>query len=266
MNNKEIDIYYFTGTGNTYLATKKIAQTFTENGCSVRLFDIAKSNPLEIDFTKTLGFGFPTACWNTFPFVRRFFYNLPQSFGTEVFVFSTMGDSSLRAAAMIGDILKNKGYNVIATKGFKMPNNLIAIQSEAKNIVKREKAYLKIQSFAIDIFTEKSKAESVNIFLKFCFKISSFITNLWESKISQKIIRFKVSKKECTKCMLCVNICPVKNISFEDFPVFNGNKCQICMRCISYCPTNSIKSFLVRKGKTYKGLNQKESEECFDIR
>lgn len=263
MNGREVDIYYFTGTGNTYLAAKKIAQTFSENGCSVRLLDMAKANPLEIDFTKTLGFGFPVASWNTYPFVRRFFYSLPRSFGTEAFVFSTMGDSSLKAAAVIGGILANKGYRIIATKGFKMPNNLISIQAEEKNIAKREKAYLKIQNYSMDIFSGKSKAERTNVFLNFCFSISSFITNLWETKIFQKLIRFKVSQKDCTKCMLCVNICPVKNISFNGFPVFDGNKCQICMRCISYCPTNAIKSFLVRKGRVYRALNRKETGECF---
>ena len=264
MNSKEVDLYYFTGTGNTYLAAKKIAQTLSESGCSVRLLDIAKANPLEINFTKTLGFGFPVACWNTYPFVRRFFNRLPQAFGTEAFVFSTMGDSSLKAAAMIGNILKNKGYSVIATKGFKMPNNLIAVQTEEKNTVKRENAYLKIQNYAMDIFSGKSKAENANIFVKFCFAVSSIITGLWETKPSQKIIRFKVGQKECTKCMMCVKICPVNNISFNVFPVFGGNNCQLCMRCISYCPPNAIKAFFVKSGKVYRALDHDEADKCFN--
>lgn len=265
MKNNNIDIFYFTGTGNTYLAAKKIADTMIEKGCNVKLIDMAENEIPSIDFTKTIGFAFPVACWNTFPFVRRFIYNLPQAFGTEAFVFTTMGDSSLKTAANFASILEDKGYKIIATKGFLMPNNLIAIQKEENNLRKIEQSYLKMESFANDIVKGISKPEKTNFFFKFCFAITSFITNLWENPISQKIIKFKTAKDKCTKCMLCVKICPVKNIEMKEYPVFGITKCQICMRCISYCPENAIKSFLSPKNKVYRALSSNEMNECFHL-
>jgi len=42
LKNKVIDIYFFTGTGNTYIATKKIAEILETNGYTVNINDIAK--------------------------------------------------------------------------------------------------------------------------------------------------------------------------------------------------------------------------------
>lgn len=261
MNNKNIDIYFFSGTGNTYLAAKKIAEIFTNNGCSVNLLPIEKSDPSKIDLSKTIGLGFTIACWNTYPFVRKFFENLPKAEGTELFVFTTMGDSSLKMAANTGHVLSKKGYSVIGTKGFCMPNNFLAVNSDDNNKKKINRAYMKIESFALDILNGASKAEKSNIFLRFCYAISKFITNMWNWKLSQKMMRLNLDKKKCIECKLCAEICPVKNISFSEYPAFDGNKCQFCLRCISYCPTKAIKKFFVLK--TYRALDDKEMKECF---
>ncbi|MCL2390902.1 MAG: EFR1 family ferrodoxin, partial [Endomicrobia bacterium] len=246
-----------------YLAAKKIASVFEENKITARLINIEKANPLEINFTKTIGLAFPIACWNTYPFVRRFIRNLPQAFGAEIFIFSTMGDSSLKAAANVGEILKDKGYSVIAAKGFKMPNNWLGLQSEEKNSLKKEKAFKEITAFANNIINETAKPEMTNVFFKFCFAVTSFITNLWESALSQKIIGLKAAQDKCIKCGLCVSICPVKNISMKVYPVFDGNKCQLCLRCISYCPQNAIISRVTGK-KHYKALNEEETKNVFN--
>jgi ferredoxin/flavodoxin len=261
VKNNSIDIYFFSGTGNTYLTAKKIADTFAKNGCLANLFPIEKSDPAKIDLSKTTGLGFPVACWNTYPFVRKFFENLPKAEGAEIFVFTTMGDSSLKMAANTGHILSKKGYSVIATKGFRMPNNFIAVRSDEQNKETIKRAYLKIESYAFDILNAVSKPEKTNIFLRCCYRISKFVTNTWTWKIAQTMMRLKLNKEKCTKCGLCAKICPVKSISYLQYPAFDGNRCQFCLRCLSYCPTKAIKKFFVLK--TYRALDNKEMQECF---
>jgi ferredoxin len=257
LKNKIVDIYCFTGTGNTYLAAKKIANTLQGDKYSVNVKNMTRSEPHKIDLSHTIGVGFTVAFWNTFPVVKDFINNLPQGNGAEIFVFTTMGDSSLNAAANFGGILKNKGYNVIGAKGFLMPNNFIAVQKKEKNILKIEKAYKKIELFAKQLIDGSAKPCKTNLFFKIAFAITDFITNRWRGKIFQKIVRFGLNKDKCVKCGLCFEICPVKNIQVEDnYPVFSGMKFQLCMRCISYCPTQAIKSFLLRK--TYTTLSIEE--------
>ncbi|MDR3306894.1 MAG: EFR1 family ferrodoxin [Endomicrobium sp.] len=257
MKNKIVDIYCFTGTGNTYLAAKKIADTLQADGYAANVKNMTSSEPNKIDLSHTIGIGFTVAFWNTFPVVKDFINNLPNGNGADAFVFTTMGDSSLKAAANFGCILKNKSYNVIGAQGFLMPNNFIAVQKKEKNILKIEKAYKKIELFAKQLIDGSAKPCKTNLFFKICFAIADFITNRWRGKIFQKIVRFGLNKDKCMQCRLCYEICPVKNIQVKDnYPVFNGMKCQLCMRCISYCPTRAIKSFLLRK--TYTGLSSED--------
>jgi ferredoxin len=262
LKRKIVDIYFFTGTGNTLLAAKTIAETLRNNDYIVNVNDIAKTDPQKVNLSNTIGLGFPIACWNTFPIVKSFITNLPNANGTEAFTFTTMGDSSLNAAANFGHILKNKGYSLIGSCGFLTPNNFIAVQKEEKNILKREKAYKKMERFANELAASASNPGKTNLFFQICFAISDFITNRWKGNIFQRIVKFNIINGRCTKCGLCVKICPVKNIALENnYPVFSGKKCQLCMRCISYCPSRAIKSFLIRK--TYKALTNEEIKKWF---
>jgi ferredoxin len=262
LKNKAIDIYFFTGTGNTYLAAKKIGETLYKNGCAVSVNDIVKSEPEKIDLSNTIGICFPVAACNTYPVVKKFINSLPRADGTKAFIFTTMGDFSLNAAANFGNILKNKGYLLIGAQDFLMPNNFIGVQEKSRNTAKIEKSYIKMENYAKALIDGTTNAKSTNLFFKICFAISDFIINRWQGNLFQKIIKFKITKHKCAKCGFCTKICPVKNISYESgYPAFNGKKCQLCMRCISYCPSYAIKSFLKRK--TYRALSNEEARKCF---
>jgi ferredoxin/flavodoxin len=260
MKNKSVDIYFFSGTGNTYLAAKKITETLQKNECSVNLIPIEKAKPDEIDLSKTIGLGFTIACWNTYPFVRNFYENLPAANGTEIFIFTTMGDSSLRMAENTAYILSKKGYKVIGAKGFRMPNNFINVRPHRENEIRVRKSYLQIEDFASDMLNNASAPRKTNLFFRSCYIISKFITNMWKCKISQRIMRFKTIKEKCIKCKLCFEICPSGNISYYEYPVFDKNKCLFCLRCISYCPPQAIRNRFIFK--TYKALDGKEVKEC----
>ncbi|MDR1941113.1 MAG: EFR1 family ferrodoxin [Endomicrobium sp.] len=262
MQSRQTNIYFFSGTGNTYLAAQKIKRVFEENENEVNLIRIEKSQPQSVDLSNTVGIAFTVACWNAYPFVREFIQNMPQAFGTEAFVFCTMGNNSLKAAANVGSILKDKGYKVTATKGFIMPNNFLGIQGEQRNKKTTEFTYAKIERFARDILNETSKPENTNFILKFFFAISAFVTNLWKTALFQKILNLKITKDLCVKCGFCAQICPTQNIEMRGYPFFKG-KCQICLRCSSYCPQKAISSLAVIGGKTYKALDLETAKNVF---
>ena len=70
MNN--IDFYYFSGTGNTLLVVKKMAETFEKNGINVNLHKIEESNTEDVNLEHTIGIAFPVAVLSTYPFVWEF--------------------------------------------------------------------------------------------------------------------------------------------------------------------------------------------------
>ncbi len=48
-------------------------------------------------------------------------------------------------------------------------------------------------------------------------------------------------EEKCTKCELCVKVCPYFAITMKDKITFDENKCFGCGLCISKCPTKALK-------------------------
>ena len=90
MKSSIIDIYIFSGTGNTLLAVRKMRDVFVAKGLEVNLFPLDKTDPKLIDTTHTIGLGFPVAEQGTYPFVWDFVRTLPQTKETEIFMIDTM--------------------------------------------------------------------------------------------------------------------------------------------------------------------------------
>jgi len=49
-----------------------------------------------------------------------------------------------------------------------------------------------------------------------------------------------LNEDKCTKCNLCVRVCPYFAISMKDKITFDHKKCFGCGLCISKCPTNAL--------------------------
>lgn len=257
MKANKSDIYVFSGTGNTLSIAKKIAEVFNAKNISAKVHRIEATNPKNIDFSSTIGIGFTVACWNTYPMVKKWLKALPMANGTEVFLFDSMGDSSFKMIAFIAKELENKGYKIIGSKEFKMPNNFLLVESEEKKLKKLNITMPLVEKFAEDILAGKADTVKGSFIDSLLFIFTSFVVSTWNWKLSQKMITFKIDKQLCTKCNLCADICPKNNITMNDFPVFN-NKCEMCLRCISYCPVKAISSRLLYKNRTHRGISTGE--------
>ena len=257
MKASKSDIYVFSGTGNTLSIAKKIAGVFNEGGITSSVHRIEATAPDSINLQSTIGIGTTVACWNTYPLVKKWIKSLPKSDGTEVFLFDSMGDSSLHMLASIGKELEKKGYKIIGAKDFVMPNNFLLVETENKKQEKLNKTIPLVEEFASLIIADKAGIVKGGLIYSLFFAFTSFLVNTWRWKLSQKIFGFKVDKKLCIKCGLCAQICPKNNISIKEFPVFNG-MCEICLRCVSFCPAKAISSRLLYKNRTHRGVTTEE--------
>ena len=46
----------------------------------------------------------------------------------------------------------------------------------------------------------------------------------------------------CKHCFTCVNICPVKNLEFQNDEMVSLQKCIQCQLCMKYCPDFAIEA------------------------
>lgn len=54
------------------------------------------------------------------------------------------------------------------------------------------------------------------------------------------MVKPTVDKGKCTRCQSCLENCPVKAISADDYPRVDYKRCILCLCCYELCPQNAI--------------------------
>ncbi len=260
MNN--VELYVFSGTGNTLLTANFMKEAFTAHSVPCKLHQISQMTKSdEINLTHTIGIGFPIVCFNTYPLVLDFINKLPKTeCCTDLFFFSTMGGSDGHVCAQLTPIFESKGYNVIGYEGFILPSNFMQYKvNEDKNerlfniCKKRSNEFIEKLINNKEPFKYKGKIASK--FYNLIYKLSV------NTGFLQKTFPVKVNIEKCTGCSVCAKVCPVNNISIIDHKAVLADKCQDCMRCVGFCPENAIR---VHKSKPYSSCSYSEFFSIFD--
>ncbi len=236
---KIIDFYFFSGTGNTLLVVKKMKEVFENHDIKVNLYRIEKTKEVKFSEDATLGLGFPVAAQSTYKFVWDFIEKLPNGEGREVFMVDTL---MMYSGGIVGPLkkkLEEKGYTPIGAKEIKMPNNLLPRSiNEEKNKKIVEKGLAEAEKYALSLIEGKAEWKGQTVFGDLIYAISRSDT-VWQW-IASEGKKVYVDKSLCKKCKLCVELCPVGNITMEEYPKYDTH-CSACMRCISFCPTGAVK-------------------------
>lgn len=237
-----VEIYVFSGTGNTRLVANKIVETFATKSVEASINNIEATKPSEINLQKVIGLGFPVAAHNTYPFVWEFMVNLPVTENnTPIFMFDTLAGMSGAIVGPLYDIVKSKGYNPIGACEIIMPSNYFIINlNEEKYAAIREKGLQVAEDYANDLLEDKAKWRP-NSLLQKIMLITSLI--IFKTPIKY-LFKPRVDKEKCTGCGRCVEICPTRNITIESSVAVLGDKCEMCQRCCGFCPAGAFKWLL----------------------
>ncbi len=252
---EKIDIYCFSGTGNTLLAAREMAEVFRQRGLEVRLLALEKSDPAAVDLSRTLGLAFPVAAQSTYPLVWDFIDRLPPGRGAGVFMVDTLHSFSGGIVGPLRKILTRKGYRPLGAKEIRMPNNFFPGRIDpGKNERKKAAGLQQARRFADDLLEGAASWGRVPV-------LSGLVCRLSRSRLTTRYLsrrgrKFRVDTSVCVRCGLCARLCPVGNITAGDPPVFAG-RCQLCMRCVSFCPTGAI----TVPGKKYEVYRAVEAAE-----
>ena len=253
--NKIIDIYWFSGSGNTLFIAKVIAEYLKENGFEINLKQIENTNPSTVDLNRTLGLAIPVAEQGTYPFIWDFINNLPSfkksDFGEDrpqpvstkpdVFMVDTLMLYSGGIKGPVNKILKKKGFNILGAKEIIMPNNLMKIKSQPdKDKLKMEKGKLSAENYAKDLMKGQAVWKDIPLYSDI---MASFSKKDSTWNVFRNIFPLKVDNNKCTRCRLCERICPTGAWSFnkeKNEMEWAKADCIYCLRCFSYCPVEAI--------------------------
>jgi ferredoxin len=257
MKSKQVQFFYFSGTGNTFLVVKEMQKVMEELGIEVQLQRIEESCPADVDTSKTIGLGFPVAILSTYPLVWDFIENLPVTSGTEIFMIDTLAGFSGGIIGPVRRKVKNRGYKTIGACEIVMPTNIFYIQDEKSNRKKIEKGLRRADEYARELVEGKTTWGRVPLISDIIHLISMMAWKITAGKLHQRYLKFNPHTENCNRCGLCADLCPTGNIKMDSYPV-SDSQCDYCLRCVSFCPTGSIPCFFNYKGKTYRAVKAKD--------
>ncbi|WP_054870414.1 EFR1 family ferrodoxin [Caloranaerobacter sp. TR13] len=248
-------ILYFSATGNTYFIANLIYEKFKANGFDVELESIEVFSPNDVEKCDILIFGFPVYAFDMPLFLQSYINNLSFPKTRGVILFSTMGLYGGNSSRKTSKRFIKKGFVPLGCEEFKMPgSDGLAFMKKDSKFVKKvlSKNYSesrKIKESINKIFDivnsnnlsdESQERNAVIPRLKISGLILDVFMRLFFNHVEKKMKgKFWVDDK-CTKCGLCKEICPAKNIKISDGRVEFLDKCYLCMRCVHQCSTEAI--------------------------
>ena len=229
-------IFYFSGTGNSAWAARRIAGATGDE-----LFDIGRSIRDEKTWegeAETAVFVTPTYAWRipklVEGWIRRSSFGRPKAW----FVM-TCGDDIGSAGEYNRKLAESCGMTCMGTAKLVMPENYTAMfetpdPETAKTIIRDAEPH----ADGLAEFIRRQEA-----FLETKLSSADRIKSRW---VNPAFCRFFVKGKAftvsdaCIACGKCVEGCPLNNIRLEKGKPVWGGRCTHCMACINGCPMDAI--------------------------
>ncbi len=236
-----VEIFYFSGTGNTELLAQEYSAVLTTCGCNVKLnriesFTLAGTSP-QIASDATVGIGYPIHAFNAPKIVFDFVKLLPIGNRRVVFLFKSPGDPFVNGGSTepLREALTKKGYRVQLEELLVMPGNIAASTPTGYAHELFTIARNKIAASSADLLAGKIRLQKNNLLEEF---FTSF--SIGEQKNAFRLGKYFYTLDSCTGCGCCMKNCPTNNIDLKkNKPVFAKN-CIACFRCVYLCPSSSI--------------------------
>jgi len=238
-------IYYFSGTGNSYMIAKKVCEGL-ENSA---LINIAKEKPQKHrNASDIIGIIFPLYYFGIPIIVKDFLAKLEIPNNTYVFIIVTRGEPMVGGAKrQIDRVFNTSGrtYNFFryVTMGNNYPFHIFNGSTEKLKEQRNKKARKKVLTFLADIRKQKqSRIFSILDYPPFptiTFNIPTYGYKHF-LRVYNKDTCFEVDKTLCNKCGKCEQHCPTDNIAINSKVEWKHISCQMCLACYNCCPKNAI--------------------------
>lgn len=226
-------IFYFTGTGNSLAAAKKL------QGPDEELVNMADANKegrhdYRVKPGEPVGFVFPVYFYSLPTVVMDFIDSLQLEGAGYIYSVITCGGGIAQAGAVLKKRLQKRNLKLDYVTALLMPDNYILLYANKAEGQERllMQADEKLRRIAADI----AKRQSVPI--KSFTVVSDAMAVMY--RLSRKTGKF-YAEDTCKGCGMCVKNCPEGAIEIVDGkPVWKKKKCAQCLACINRCPVRAI--------------------------
>jgi ferredoxin len=238
-------IYYYTGTGNSLWAARKLAERLW--GAELISMKTAR-DPLIPQGCDRLGFVFPVHMFGLIGAVREFVRRLeadarhPHGQDEQPYVFAVAVNSGavVRTLVQLNKALDRRGVSMQAGFAVILPSNYTPFggPGTADQIESRiREAERKIGEIA-DYIEEGREGilEKGRLWQSLLLAGLNRLT----LPLTSRMDRFFSVDESCNSCGTCVQVCPARNIELKDGLPEWRHRCEQCLACLQWCPEEAI--------------------------
>lgn len=232
-------IYYFTGTGNSLAAAKKIAAVLGDSEL-VAIVPLQKTTDVIVPPADRVGIVCPVYDAGLPVIVAAFAGRLDLSRTGYVFGIVTMGGIGVSALHQLDRILRRReGRGLDAGFAVKMPGNFPPV-GKSRMVGKEEP----VLAAADAQLAEIAGSIDTGLLVPPAFSpLSALMKYATYGPFSRNVHgmdrKFSVSGA-CTSCGTCAKVCPVANIALEKGRPVWQHRCECCCACLHFCPVQAI--------------------------
>ena len=232
-------IFYFSATGNTGFAAKRVAEAMGESQV-VAIDECVREGRLEFRLQpdEVLGICCPTYDFGVPHGVHEFLEKVQFDGVGYSFAITTFGTFSGQSTGMIRELLGRKGIRLSAAytiQSVDVWTPIFNLTDKAKNqrLVEGEKEQ-------IDGIIEHLKKRDEGDFAR--MKLPAFIGRLvYRNYESKRRTSHLHATDACIGCGLCAKNCPALAIEVVDKrPRWMKEQCEMCLGCLHRCPKFAI--------------------------
>ena len=241
-------IYYFTGTGNSLAAARKISAVLGD--CELVPIATLQDTPGDIvPAADRVGIVCPIYDFGLPSIVSEFAGRLDLSKAGYTFCVLTMGGMGVSALHQANAIvMKKNGRPFTAAWAVQVVGNFVPLYAPPEGS-KREKLLDGSGHRIREIAGLIDKGIAVTPgFAPFSSLLKHLMYDGMMKKIHDADNDF-IADERCTRCGTCANVCPVKNIGIVDGKPSWQHHCELCMACLNLCPAQAIQWGPKTKGR-----------------
>jgi len=242
-------ISFFSQGGTTTRIAESIADGLRRSGYEVDLAKIGRDRPPDVSGYDLIAIGSPVYYFRLpFP-VTDYLERLPRLDGLPAFAFLLHGTIRGDAGERIRRALAGKGARDAGTFTARGADRFLGYLKLGVLFSPEHPTYeeiMRAEQFGRDVARRAAEGSFQGIDEErppaFVYRVERFLTG---RRLTRHLYSrlFRVSRKKCTACDICMKLCPVGNLMPGEGgrPVW-GQDCILCLTCEQSCPKDAINS------------------------